>query len=124
MTTKRKYDKDYHAKYHQRNKEKRRLQSKEYKEQYGKTLFYKVNNIKNVNKIKDSKARIMAFKATYPECQNCGCSTGKIGVDHDHETGMLRGILCNSCNRKDVFNGKDVQYGTNLQYSSQYKCAR
>ena len=35
-------------------------------------------------------------------CQICGtksCGTGKrLAVDHNHETGKVRGILCTSCN--------------------------
>jgi ferredoxin len=35
-------------------------------------------------------------------CDICGerCPTGKLlAIDHDHETGQIRGVLCNRCNR-------------------------
>lgn len=33
----------------------------------------------------------------FPACQLCG-STVKLCLDHDHETGTIRGVLCSSCN--------------------------
>lgn len=32
------------------------------------------------------------------ECYVCG-RTGKLHIDHDHETGRIRGLACGTCNR-------------------------
>jgi hypothetical protein len=38
------------------------------------------------------------IKATTHECVICG-SEDPLVVDHDHDTGAVRGMLCNHCNR-------------------------
>lgn len=45
-----------------------------------------------------SDEALIELKATTTECVICG-SHEPLVVDHDHETGRIRGMLCNHCNR-------------------------
>jgi hypothetical protein len=43
-------------------------------------------------------------------CAICGCTNGarRLSVDHDHETGKVRGLLCNKCNSAIGLLGEDA----------------
>lgn len=38
-------------------------------------------------------------KAKAEGCRVCGTLSGILHVDHDHATGIFRGVLCENCNR-------------------------
>lgn len=48
------------------------------------------------------------FEALPKACEVCG-STDRLAVDHDHETGRIRGRLCRSCNVGIGMLGDDVE---------------
>jgi hypothetical protein len=43
-----------------------------------------------------TRAEALAMKAK--GCTLCGSTSGKMNIDHCHETGKVRGVLCNPCN--------------------------
>ena len=72
--------------YYTKNREKRCLQSrvKYYRSKYGLTL---------------EQARVMQ-QADCDICgQHAGVGKGGMAIDHDHETGEIRGTLCINCNQ-------------------------
>ncbi len=54
--------------------------------------------------INASIEEVMELQTSTTTCQCCGAA-GPLETDHCHDTGALRGMLCTSCNQKDVLNG-------------------
>lgn len=53
------------------------------------------------NRFGVKRAEIQALRATSSVCEICGnppAATKRLAIDHDHDTGKLRGMLCHTCN--------------------------
>ena len=52
------------------------------------------------SRFKVKRADIQAIRASTSVCEICGDLPGKkrLAIDHDHATGVLRGMLCHTCN--------------------------
>ncbi len=52
------------------------------------------------NRFGVKRADIQALRASSSVCEICGQppSRKRLAIDHDHETGKLRGMLCHTCN--------------------------
>lgn len=71
----------------------------EYMREYGKTPQFHDGHLRRSFGI-TLEVYEMLLKAQCGVCAICGktCKTGKrLGVDHDHETGAIRGLLCLRC---------------------------
>lgn len=91
--------------------------------------LYKRNNFKNDLK-KNYGMTIEQYEAFYSLqkgcCASCGDheSTGKrkLNVDHDHETGLIRGLLCNRCNPGiGYFNDSVERLAMAIRYLNKFK---
>ena len=121
----REYSRQYYKAYREKNKEKLSEQKREYREKNKEKLaekqkeYYqtphgkKRNRISNWKRIgilsEDYDALYERFIAT-EKCEFCGVDLSvdrytkgtTRSLDHDHESGQVRGVLCHTCNRKDV----------------------
>ena len=112
---KKEYMKKYNKEYYQKNKEKLTLKSKKYwQNNPGYMKEYRKNNpeYRKRETIYDWKKRglicedydkLYQYYLSITECENCGIElnsgTGtKKCMDHCHDTGLFRNILCNTCN--------------------------
>jgi len=103
-------NKAYFKQYHKNNKEHMSKQQKEYRHTEEGLMFCKILDWERQGVIYyDMKELYYIVKMT-KHCHYCWCLLveGQYGsnrkcLDHNHETGEPRGVICHTCNIKDVF---------------------
>lgn len=102
-----------------KHRDKRRRSDPEYRErqaEYGKMRYaqnpekYRESRLKRYYNLTGQEYQQM-YQAQGGLCAICGnpqISGRQLAVDHDHESGLVRGLLCQSCNRGIGYFGDDV----------------
>ena len=103
------YQKEYHAKWYQKNKEKRNQQIKEYAktkpEEWRKNIGRK-HHLNSRYQLTPEEYQVKLKEQNY-KCGICdkdvvnnirGGNIIALSVDHNHNTGKIRKLLCHSCN--------------------------
>ena len=112
--------KEYKKEWYLKNKEKIAQQNKEYyennkeqKKEYKKTekgiKSNRIGNWKTIGVIHDDFDALYTHYINTNECNICKCNftdKNKKCLDHDHQTGLFRYVLCNSCNVNDNWKNK------------------
>jgi len=106
------YIKEYNKEYKENNKEHIKEKDKEYRQSEHGQMFYKISIWIHRGVIYyDMKELYYIVKMT-KYCHYCWTllvegmhGANKKCLDHDHETGEPRGVICHTCNTKDVFRG-------------------
>lgn len=103
------YQKQYHAQWYQKNKEKRNQQIAEYEktkpEEWRKSIGRK-HHLKSRYQLTPEEYQIKLKEQNY-KCAICdkdvidnirGNNVVALSVDHNHSTGQVRKLLCHGCN--------------------------
>jgi len=103
----------YMKEYRQKNKKRIKEQSKEYQKEYRQTpngiKVYTISNWKKIGLIHDNYDKLYEHYINTTECNVCNKTfknTKDRHLDHDHNNGQFRYVLCNSCNTKDNWKNK------------------
>tara|TARA_R110002096_G_scaffold2940_1_gene15039 strand:+ start:425 stop:802 length:378 start_codon:yes stop_codon:yes gene_type:complete len=97
------YMKEYNKEYQKNNKEKIAVKKKEYRKSDKGLKSDRIGHWKFRGVISDDYDKLYEYYLSIKECENCGIeldngtNTTKC-LDHCHETGQFRNILCGYCN--------------------------
>ena len=89
--------------YIEKNKEKRKEYIKKYEKTDRGVKLRRIRTWRRLGVISEDYNKLYDYYLSIEECQNCGIelnqdySTRKC-LDHDHNTGQFRQVLCNICN--------------------------
>jgi len=110
--------KKYYHKTKEKNREKYREKSRKYKEN-NPEKYHMLNTIrkwKSRGLIDDDYEKLYHLVMSQKLCWRCNCiltidpkgttSTTRC-MDHDHDTGKFRGVVCNACNVRGGYKGGD-----------------
>ena len=107
------YKKEYNKKYREKNRDKINTNRKEYNRRYSQSekgkKRYKIQNWKQRGLIHDDYHALYEKYINTDKCDVCNKvfeNTTDKCMDHDHETGLFRHVLCRSCNTKDSWKYK------------------
>ncbi len=96
---------EYMKQYYQNNKEKCKEHQKKYRLENPEktTKCFRIAKWKNRGVISEDYNKLYEYYLSIEECENCGIELNQdVGtrkcLDHDHDTGQFRQILCNVCN--------------------------
>lgn len=62
-----------------------------------KPVWQQVGHLMDKLSITNAEARKLVDVRSTSTCEMCG-ATEFLGIDHNHQTGQVRGVLCNGCN--------------------------
>lgn len=123
-------NKEYSAKYRDKNREKiRELNRKRYhdnpevkQKQADRQKMLPKEFRKSASARSKYKLSVDEYLSLPKACEVCG-STDKLSIDHDHNTGKVRGILCYRCNVALGFMAEDESRALGLAQYIRTKCA-
>lgn len=67
--------------------------------------LYSYNRIRTYDRYGESRDRRLLTDWHKGRCAVCGDTTKQLVCDHSHDTGLVRGWLCNSCNTREGKSG-------------------
>ena len=86
--------------------------------------LFRTNNYEKymATKYKTTPEEIVRLHSTYKVCMICHkTDRRKLGIDHCHETGKIRGLLCDNCNKGIGNLQDDIEILNNaIKYLRQY----